>query len=266
MNKLMFALIAALAVPAHAAEAAGSRIEVVGTAFHITTGDGRVVQGVDVAGAVMSLGVGGAVVRARIDSITPDPDDPSGEILLHDVRVIGDDGSERPLCNPTATGSTAGFPLAGRTDAAGNLLPAASWPFEFVCISAAQGKCVRFGYVPWRTGPDGQPLLDHYNACVHMVRADYCGNGFGYTRDGTRIGFGDRIGIEDVETGEPEWDELRFEAAWGPQGALCVARTRLDDVLTLDGLSEICPRLAGKIGPEHCGTDEPGALLINYSH
>src|SRR6202162_534078 len=38
------------------------------------------------------------------------------------------------------------------------------------------GKCVRYGYHPWEQAPDGRPMRDYYDACVRMVRADYCGD------------------------------------------------------------------------------------------
>ena len=43
---------------------------------------------------------------------------------------------------------------------------------ELTCTGGAQAKCVRFGYRPWETGPDGRPMRGLYNACVRMVRAE----------------------------------------------------------------------------------------------
>lgn len=55
------------------------------------------------------------------------------------------------------------------------------------------------------------PLLDWYNACVRMVRADNCGNGRGFTRDGTLIDIYDRIGVQTSDA-DPS---LSFEACLG---------------------------------------------------
>lgn len=52
----------------------------------------------------------------------------------------------------------------------GMLIEAGPDAFELICTSGAQGKCVRFGYHPWEKAPDGRPMRDYFNACVHMLR------------------------------------------------------------------------------------------------
>jgi hypothetical protein len=98
-----------------------------------------------------------------------------------------------------------------------------------------------------------------HQACVRMIRADYCGDGRPHTRDGTRIDLYDRLGIQ---RDEPV-PGMSFEAAWGPGGALCVRHARLPDVLDLERLAAECPRLAARSG-KACSEDEP-ALLYNRS-
>jgi hypothetical protein len=67
----------------------------------------------------------------------------------------------------------------------------------------------------------------------------------GTTRDGTPIDVWDRIGLQNPDRSA----KLRFEAAWSPRGAVCVARTRIPDNVTLDDLARSCPeRLAGRTG------------------
>jgi hypothetical protein len=250
-----------------AAERAGlPSIGVEGTVLRVRTAEGRVVEGEGLAGATLTIVFNAAPVRARIVSVVPDPDTPEGDILLYDLQVIGESGHGRPLCNPDAKGRRAGFPMAGHTDETGALQQADS--FEFVCTSGAQGKCALFGYAPWRRSADGKPMLDHFNACVRMVRADYCGNGRSMTRDGTLIGFGDRIGINSIgppgsKDGLPS--TFAFEASWAPGGATCVARPRLPDLITLDGLAAACPRLAGRLGIQACRGLEADGLIDNYS-
>lgn len=233
-------------------------LDVVGTAFRVTA-DGRVFEGADLVDAVLTIAFDGAPVRARIASVVPDPARPS--VLLHDLQVVGDDGVERPLCNEGPDGLRLGFPIRGRTDATGALRAAEPGAFEFVCTAGAQGKCVRFGYDPWGSAADGAPMLDHFNACVRMVRADYCGDGRTFTRDGTLIGFGDSAG---VNTFDPAGETVRLEAAWGSEGAVCVARTRLEDVVSRSELTDLCPRLAGAMSAD-CSLDTPGALILNHS-
>ena len=65
--------------------------------------------------------------------------------------------------------------------------------FALICTGGAIGKCVRWGYKPWRSGPDGVALWDYHQACVRMVRADYGGDGVGHTRDNTPVDVFDRL-------------------------------------------------------------------------
>ena len=88
----------------------------------------------------------------------------------------------------------------------------------FACYSGVLNKCVRWGYAPWNVG------ADLHQACTRMARADYCGNGISFTKNGTVIDVFDVLGIQRA-TDEAD---LVFEAAWGPSGAVCVNRTRYD--------------------------------------
>jgi hypothetical protein len=236
-------------------------VDVVGTTLRARRPDGSVLAGTALVGAVLVVAVGGQTLRVRIANVEQDARDPRGEVLLYDFRVIAPNGAEEPLCRPDPDGRQLGLPLAGRSNAAGILRPSAANDFELVCTSGAQGKCVRFGYAPWRQAPDGRPMLDWYNACVRMVRGDYCGDGRSFTRDGTIIDIYDRIGVQKSDD-DPSFS---FEAIWGPDGALCVAHPRIPDVIDLDGLARACPRLAGKLGPTVCNENAPGGLLINRS-
>jgi hypothetical protein len=86
-----------------------------------------------------------------------------------------------------------------------------------------------------------------------LVRADYCGDGIGHTRNGTPIDLSDRIGFQPDKAAPG----MTFEAAWGPDGAVCVRHTRLKEPLDAAALVQQCPQLAGSIG-EKCD-----ALLFN---
>jgi hypothetical protein len=52
---------------------------------------------------------------------------------------------------------------------------------------------VRFGYHPGEIRPDGRSLRDYYDACVKMVRADYCGDGQGWTGTGMPVDVSDNL-------------------------------------------------------------------------
>jgi hypothetical protein len=85
----------------------------------------------------------------------------------------------------------------------------------WACRGAALAKCVEWGYHPEETR-SGTPLANHHQACTRMVRADYCGNGDHHTENGTPIDVADSLGIQ---THDSTWP---IEAAWGPNGALCL--------------------------------------------
>jgi hypothetical protein len=235
-------------------------IEVVGTTLRARLADGSTREGTALVGAVLAVTSGGRSMRVRIASAEPDASDPKGEILLYDFRLITPRGEE-PLCAPDADGRRVGFPLAGRSDPAGILSSSDSSIFELTCTSGAQGKCVRLGYAPWRQAPDGRSMLDWYNACVRLLRGDYCGDGRPFTRDGTLVDIYDRLGIH-ASDDDPN---LTFEAAWDPRGAVCVAHTRLPDIVDLEGLGRTCPRLVGRLGPADCSENIPGGLIFNRS-
>ena len=236
-------------------------VEVIGTSLRVHLPDGSIRERDTLVEAKLVATAFGQTVRVRIAAIEQDTRDPYGEVYLYDFRVPASDGKEEPLCKPDSDGRRLGFPLAGRTNAAGVLEPADAATFELVCTSGAQGKCVRFGYAPWRMSKDGRSMLDSYNSCVHMVRGDYCGDGRPFTRDGMLIDVYDHIGVQ-----QPEKNQLlSFEAAWGPDGAICVAHTRVPENINLDGLAKACPRLVGHLGPNVCSENVAGALVFNRS-
>ena len=104
--------------------------------------------------------------------------------------------------------------------------------FTFACSRGVLARCVDWGYRPWQSHKD-QPLGDYHQACMRMVRADYCGNGKG--REGQPIEFYDELGIKslDPKSSQP------FEAAWTPEGAYCVNRPRSG--MAVSNLLKECP-------------------------
>jgi len=247
-----------LASAAGAGEPTVVSIEASGTAFRATLSDGSIRQGRELAGAVLVFKINDALMRIRIASITPDPDDSS--VLLHDFRI---EASDEPLCSPAPDGTRLGFPLAGRTAPDGRFVAAEPGIFELICTSGGQGKCVRFGYHPWRTAPDGRPMRDYYNACVRLLRADYCGDGYGWTRNGTLVDIWDDRGIQTRATADDP--AFAFEAGWTADGAVCVAHSRIPENITLAKLKAYCPRLAALASCDEGAARGAGALLFNRS-
>jgi hypothetical protein len=147
----------------------------------------------------------------------------------------------------------------------------------FACENGAITKCALWGYKPWASR-DGQSLADLHQACTRMARADYCGNGRSHTHENTAIDMYDRLGlIARTTESSAGWDLSRasFEAAWAPDGATCLARTR--DNRALDTILQECPNRFRKATAVDLGdgdrcavqrTDvKPGsALLRNHSY
>lgn len=249
----------------HAADGI-QKVEIDGTRFRVTTSDGDVLSQSALIGAVLTLDdAKGARITFRIDEAIPDPKDPSGEIILYRFMVRdAATGRWRNMCGPDPDGVSMGFPLAGVWSSAGEHL-ASGQTFNLTCTSGANAKCVRMGYKPWKKTEDGTPLWKHHQACTRMMRADYCGDGVSYTKDGTLINIYDRKGIQ---VSDPSLG-LDFEAAWGPDGAVCVRKVRIPEKTSLDALVRSCPRrLKGRVGPVCTRRDAekmPGTLIMNDS-
>ncbi|WP_022974935.1 ADYC domain-containing protein [Nevskia ramosa] len=225
------------------------------TAFVLKLADGRVLRGQQMQGAVVHMGIeGGKLASIKLASIKPDPQDP--DILRHEFQVQNDKGEWQPACQPNFYGETWGFPISLPEHH-----PGREGAITLTCASGAVGKCIRFGYKPWALGPKGEDLTPYHAACVHMVRADYAGDGEPHTKNGTNIDVYDRIGIQSSESkADPSFG---FEAGWSPTGAVCVAHTRWADVITTEALWKAVPRLAAP-----CTEDAAarlGALLFNRS-
>jgi ADYC domain len=147
----------------------------------------------------------------------------------------------------------------------------------FACENGAISKCIQWGYKPWASR-DGQSLASLHQACTRMARADYCGDGRSHTHENTAIDMYDRLGVIARTTeSSAEWDLSRasFEAAWAPDGATCLARTR--DGRALETVLKECPTrfragAALDLGKgDRCAVQRPdvnpsSALLRNQSY
>jgi hypothetical protein len=248
------------------AMAASPTVAVVGTEFRVTRADATVLTQAELPGTVLTMAGGASgTVRIRIDRVVRDSKDTSGGITLYALSRFDEASSDwKPFCKPAPDGTRLALPLNGVWTEDGRHLPD-DRRFEITCTSGAIGKCVRAGYHPWRAHDDGTSLRDYHQACVRMLRADYCGDGRSATRDGTAIDMYDRLGIQAPEAGA----DFRFEAAWGPDGAVCVARSRIPELASLKALAEACPdKLRGRVGDvchEDSDTTLGRALVFNRS-
>jgi hypothetical protein len=192
---------------------------------------------------------GGEVQHFRIDAVAADPRDRDGDVSLYSVSILVGDAQWRPYCLPDAEGRRAVIPVQGSWGADGVPQPASDL-VTFACTSGAIGKCIRFGYKPWKQHR-GVALSRYHAACIRMVRADYCGDDRPHTVDGTQIDIWDSLGIQsrDERTGHPEL----FEAAWSPGGAAYLNVPRWSDDVA-DVIADCPEHFRGR-------TSRDGALL-----
>jgi hypothetical protein len=247
----LLAVLALLTLPAAAQSPGVKSISVEGTEFVVALSDGRTLRSKELVGAVLDVRFEGQPAKVRIAAVEVDPDDKSGTVWLHTLEGRQADGSWTNLCVPGPDKRQQGFPLMVK----GTL--------EFVCSAGALAKCVRFGYRPWASGPDGKSLAPQHAACVRMVRGDYGGSEEPWTKDGMWIDIYDPQGIQ-VTDNDPD---LVFEAGWGPDGAVCVHHVRVKENTTLEALEARYPRLRGRTGAicTEAYARSLGAIVLNRS-
>lgn len=180
----------------------------------------------------------------RVTRIEPDASD---ERLVRYALSFDD----LEVCEDAA----AGLFLAGAWDERGDHDDSDPSALTFACPSGVLHKCVSWGYQPWAVGEE------LHQSCTRLARADYCGTGTPWTRDGTLIDVYDVAGVQSP-TGEAG---LSFEAGWGPAGAVCVSepRYRVSDAegeVALPACWEALPRCA-----DFEEARVQGALLGNHS-
>ena len=197
----------------------------------------------------------------RIKAVQEDPITPG--LFLYEMLQPSHSEGWANICEPDARGEAWASPLGGFLDEDGRFKPDAD-RLTLTCTSGVIGKCLRAGYRFWTTGGVTDPhALQRFQACTRLYRADYCGDGQGWTVDGTLIDVYDDAG---VQSPEPQ-SALEFEAGWSPAGAVCVHHTRVRENIGLDDLLQRCPRLAAVSGAR-CTEDQArrdGAILFNKS-
>ena len=194
-----------------------------------------ILQGKELIGTTLtSFDERGRSLKLKIEDIQPNYQDKDRESYLYTVIYYSaTDNSWYPLCQPDSAGINQAIPLTGRWDRTGAYIDDRS--ITFACTNGALAKCVRWGYKPWKS-IKGESLRDYHQACTRMVRADYCGNGIGHTKDGTPIDVYDRLGIQQ----RTKKSGMLFEAAWNVDGAVYLNRTRFPKAIAQ--LQQECPQ------------------------
>lgn len=169
----------------------------------------------------------GKPVEVAICHAEPDPRDP--EMVWYHVEAwnpVAQDW-ENPCVATGRVPNPRALAVGGIWDASGAHQDAPG-KVTFACENGAISKCVTWGYKPWAS-VNGHSLADLHQACTRMARADYCGNGQSHTHEQNWIDMYDSLGVQ-ARTTEATADFqpalASFEAAWLPDGAACLARTR----------------------------------------
>lgn len=186
-------------------------------------------------------------LQFQIRSAELDPQDPQRETYLYTVFYQTKNQTWQNYCRATNHFAAKAIALRGIWDRRGTYQGEEN-RITLSCLSGALAKCVRLGYKPWQT-IQGQSLKAYHQACVRMIRADYCGDGTTHTRDGTQIDIYDRLGIQKRNI----IPKMSFEAAWGSDGAQSIYHTRYPEDLAY--VQRVCPhRLASNPNTSHSNT------------
>ncbi|HET9622404.1 MAG TPA: ADYC domain-containing protein [Kofleriaceae bacterium] len=194
---------------------------------------------------------GNQTLKLRVDAAAQGTV-PNAELWFYNVSyqtssgwspVCGVDASNKPVQAVAVAG------VWGPVAADATAYTASTAQFTLACRAKTIAKCVELGYKTYKS------LAPQLQACVRMLRADYCGNGTTYTVDGTTLNLYDNAGVQaDTEAWLPE-------AEWNAAGAVCVnnknnPRWRL--------VTDKDPSCAAAIMSSTCGTKfSVGTLLID---
>jgi len=244
-------------INAHQGSTPLSNLWLEGSSLVTQTASGQVLRGEELVGAELGDSTGRSA-RIRIDDAAA-----QGDIWQYTVSYQTP-GGWRPLCPGDAPDQAlAAIPLAGRWDYRHGVPGGGDHISEpgvitFACADGALAKCVSFGYAPWRQtlrctseSCGTVSLASYHQACTRMVRADYCGDGRSFTRDGTMINLYDGVGIQ-LDT-----EGWATEAEWDAQGARCISQRRLG--------GSAGPTCARDLYPADCGAPSHfsgGTLLM----
>jgi hypothetical protein len=204
----------------------------------------------------------GRTLTLNIRDVEVDPTDLDREVYLYTLFYQNATTSQwQNLCQPDRNGVAKAIPLAGQWDKTGAHLD--NGQITVACTSSVLAKCVRLGYKPWKI-VNGQSLRNYHQACTRMLRADYCGNGIAHTQEGTPIDIYDRLNIQQPIAN----NDMVFEAAWSPEGAVWLNHTR--HPATIAQLQRECPEKLQAILHENeeaivVHSLAPNALLFNRS-
>lgn len=213
-------------------------------------------HGTEFEGAELTgLSGDGTPVTLRIQQVLPGSAK-TADLWTYRVEHRDAAGAWWPLCRDPKGPGTA-VPLMGRWDLrsgvpGGGDKIADPGAFTFACMeTSAIAKCVSAGYKPWASA-GGVSLDATHQACVRLLRADFCGDGRSHTKNGRRVNLYDAHGIQS------DTEAWAIEAEWDQNGARCYS--------LLNRSSSLLPVCGGIQVSLSCGERshfKTGTLLIN---
>lgn len=221
----------------------GTRLEgmgMAGSVFFAYYKDGRAIAGNMLVGLTIEVTVAQPTSEKyyfRIDSFRQDTSSPFPDVFHYGVSVkTTSNPTPRSLCYDESKQPTDLVPVNGMAwdENTGNRIDDPK-TFTLACTEGAIEKCMHLGYRPWASqkqckgGTRGRncptinvPLKDYHQACTRMIRADYCGNGQSWTKDGTLLDVYDYL-LPPIQLQEENW---QIESRWVPTGAICLTEER----------------------------------------
>jgi len=200
-----------------------SSVSLQGTRF-VGTVNGVQVSGEAFVGARFNgTATNGSAVQVRLDGAVPGSDR-QPDVWRYELSYLNAKGDWKHLCKSNkrtvVVSGRWNYDQGTPGDGAKTNDPTV---FTVGCRRSAVEKCINAGYRPWANAGDFS-LDEYHQACVRMLRADYCGDGVSHTRPGRKTNLYDLLGIQ---TDDKDWVK---EAEWTPAGARCLSATTMHKV------------------------------------
>jgi hypothetical protein len=180
-----------------------------GTSLNGTSLNGTSLNGSSVVGSTWTgTASNGTTVNLKVTAATQGTGT-NTDVWFYNVSYQTSTGWSS-LCVDAAGAPVQAIAVAGVWSGSNLTYQSSSSQFTWACRQKTVAKCVELGYKTWKG-------WDHQLAsCVRLLRADYCGTGVSYTKDGQLLNLYDNVGVQ------ADTEAWAMEASWGPAGAVCL--------------------------------------------